>query len=110
MKHLLLASILAFNSLVAFAQNSRLDPYPMGSLDLLSERLGYDVNVYEEQKAEPKIQFGPTPYQHPNSRSVFIPFQMKGSDLAKIAAASTVAVVFFANDEEVNSKIWRLVQ
>lgn len=101
MKHLLLASILAFNSLVAFAQNSRLDPYPMGSLDLLSERLGFDVNVYDAQKAEPKIQFGPTPYQHPHARSVFIPFQMKGSDLAKIAAASTVAVVFFANDEEV---------
>ncbi|WP_408097979.1 phosphatase PAP2 family protein [Peredibacter sp. HCB2-198] len=101
MKHLLLASVLALNSLVAFAQNSRLDPYPMGSLDLLSERLGFDVNVYDAQHAEPKIQFGPTAYQHPNTRSVFVPFKMGASELAKIAAASTVAVVFFANDEEI---------
>lgn len=101
MKHLLLASIFALNSLAVFAKPDRIEPYPESPLDMYSTITGIDMTVKEAPFASERVKAGPTPYQHPNTKSYFVPFKLDGNELAKIAAASTVAVMVFANDREI---------
>lgn len=101
MKHLLLASIFALNSLAVFAQAQRLDPYPESTLDMYSTLSGLDLRYEEAPLAPLPRTFGPTPYQHPHTQSYFVPFKLDGNELIKIAAASTVAVMVFASDREI---------
>ena len=100
MKHLLLASILALNSLAVFAKPDRIEAYSDSALDMYSTLSGLDLSV-PQAPVEPKIQFGKTPYQHPHTKSYFVPFKLDATELTKIAAASTVAVMVFANDKEI---------
>lgn len=126
MKHLLLATLVAVNS-IAFAEkfdpyaafrtqeekkvkteadyksdelNRRFGPYHKSGLETYSELSGLDKNVYEAPVKDNSVRPGPIA-QRPNSNSYFIPFNISGNELLKLAAASSVAVMFFANDEEI---------
>lgn len=125
MKHLLLATLVTMNSM-AFAEkfdpyaafrtqeekvvkteadykrdalNRRFEPYQQSGLETYSELSGIDMSVYE---APVKDNFVAGPVrQTSNTNSYFIPFDITGKELLKLAAASSVAVMFFANDDEI---------
>ena len=102
MRHLVLASVLTLNSLVALATSNRAEPYPESGMEYYSTMSGFDMSVKEAPVFKEKNQLKSIiPYKHPHTKSVFVPFKLEVSDLAKIAATSTVAVMVFANDEEI---------
>lgn len=93
MKHLLLSALLLTST--AFA---KVDPARF-------ERQGYsdtkfDIEMYEQMQGQ-RHGFVPVGPIAARGRGAFLPFSMDKSDILKIVAASSVAIVFFANDREI---------
>lgn len=69
-------------------------------LDDYSERTGLDLRI-------PRESATPQPLSErkktgSSNRGYFVPFELESEDAIKIAGASTVAVIFFANDAEIS--------
>lgn len=74
---------------------SRLDDYAdITGLDLSIEPARFNEEEY-------RLAHRGAPFKQPPTQSYFVPFELDKSTMIKIAAASTVAVVFFANDREI---------
>lgn len=97
MKILLLA--LLIHSFSAFAGET----YSYSELDSYAAYAGVDLSwdedFFKEEQSNPLMRGAP--YKQPNTQSYFVPFEFDKNTMIKIAAASAVAVMFFANDEEI---------
>lgn len=98
MKIILLALAL-LHSFGTFAQEA----YPQSSLDDYASITGLDLSLEEDVFSEEqhRLAMRGAPYKQPSTQSYFVPFEFDKNTMIKIAAASSVAVMFFANDEEV---------
>lgn len=99
MKILLLALALLLHSLGTFAQET----YSQSRLDDYASITGLDFSLEEEffSEEQTRLAMRGAPYKQPTTHSYFVPFQFDKNTMIKMAAASAVAVMFFANDEEV---------
>lgn len=94
MKHLLLSALLLATS--AFA---KVDPTQFENQGYSDTK--FDIDMYEQMQDQRKgtiVPIGPVAVQ---GRGAFLPFDLDKASMLKIAAASAVAVVFFANDKEI---------
>jgi uncharacterized membrane protein YsdA (DUF1294 family) len=98
MKNFILSILVALISFSAIAR-------PESMLDVYSDITGLDLRLHtpsEIQQQKLMRQFGEA--KKPETQNgVFIPFELSSADMVKIAAAASVAVMFFANDEEITN-------
>lgn len=94
MKHLLLTMLLLTSS--AFAN---VDPRRFDRLDNSNDK--FDINIYDEIHGQ-RQGFVPVGPIKERGRGLLIPMNMSKNDVLKIVAATSLAVVFFANDKEIS--------
>ena len=93
MKHLLLSALLLTSTAFAKVDPARFENHGYSDTK-------FDIEMYEQMQGQ-RQGFVPVGPVAARGRGAFIPFNMDRNALLKIVAASSVAVVFFANDREI---------
>lgn len=93
MKYLILSALLLSTSVFAKVDPSRFD-------SLADSSTKFDIELYDQIHGQKPglLPIGPTAER---GRGLFLPMNITKSDVLKIVSASSVAVVFFANDREI---------
>lgn len=93
-------------SVLASAQWGMVQPYPKTSLDVYTEITGLDFTLEPEPFSGAGLS-QLTSLDVARKNSLFLPFGLTQGELTTIAIASSVAVIFFANDREISEFVQR---